>query len=186
MTLKTDQMEAFIKLFDGDEEAANKWLEENAEGRARAIADAGMVRREQGDDDNQVVTPEPATQNVNLDDSAVAAIARAIVESEGFTNLVNPLTERVAALEARMTEIGSSLETQGAEATEARKRMDARLQALEADEDAKRQTWLADLPAAKRNGGMNVTYRPRQKEQETPESMADVAAETNARSPIKY
>ena len=76
-------------------------------------------------------------------------------------------------------------ETQATRAVEGRPCTDAPLKDVEADDETKRQTWAADLPA-KQASGLAVTYRPRQKESTTPPTMAEIAQETLSRSPVQY
>lgn len=49
MTLNPKAREAFILLFDGDEEAAEKWLEENTDPTNRQISDEDLVARAKAD-----------------------------------------------------------------------------------------------------------------------------------------
>ncbi len=49
MSLNPEAREAFIKLFDGDEEAAEKWLEENTDPTNRQISDEELVARAKAD-----------------------------------------------------------------------------------------------------------------------------------------
>lgn len=195
--LQATQLEAFVKLFGGDETAAQTWLDENAATRAKKIREAGMITRdaeppaadpvaETPAADTTPETPAPAQAQTPLvlDEDAVGAIARAIVESDGFTALVNPLTERMTALEARVAELTAAQTT----ATEARTALDTRLRAVEATDAEKQKTWLADLPPAQRNG-VNVTFRPRQQTpavDPAPPTMSDIAAETLKRAPVGY
>lgn len=185
--LQANQMDAFVKLFNGDEAAANAWLEANAAERARKIADAGMITRDAAPVPE---TPAPETSSdpapLVLDEAAVGAIARAIVESEGFTALVNPLTERMTGLETRLNDLTAKLDGQTQAGETARAALETRLKAVEATDEEKRQTWLADLPAKR---GVNVTYRPRQVDA-TPDpaapTMSDIATETLKRAPVSY
>lgn len=191
--LGAKQLEEFVKLFDGDEAAAQAWLDEHAATRAQKIHEAGMITRDAeppaADPAPETPAPDaPAQAPLVLDEEAVGAIARAIVESDGFTALVNPLTERMTALEAKVAELTTQATTQATEATEARTRLETRLRALEATDAEKQKTWLADLPPAQRTG-VNVTYRPRaaQAPAEDPApTMSDIAAETLKRAPVGY
>lgn len=195
--LGAKQLEEFVKLFDGDEAAAQAWLDEHAATRAQKIHEAGMITRDAEPPAADPATPDPAPDAAAqtpaqaplvLDEEAVGAIARAIVESDGFTALVNPLTERMTALEAKVAELTTQATTQATEATEARTRLETRLRALEATDAEKQKTWLADLPPAQRTG-VNVTYRPRaaQAPAEDPApTMSDIAAETLKRAPVGY
>ena len=192
--LQATQLEAFVKLFGGDETAAQTWLDENAATRAKKIRESGMITRDAeppaAETPAEDATPAPAQAQTPLvlDEDAVGAIARAIVESDGFTALVNPLTERMTALEAKVSELTSQATTQATEAAEARTRLEARLRAVEATDAEKQKTWLADLPPAQRNG-VNVTFRPRAQapaEDPAPPNMSDIAAETLKRAPVGY
>lgn len=201
--LGDNQMQAFIKLFNGDEDAAKKWLEENAANRNRAIQDAGMITRDAGGNgagggdpapEPEPVEPtepvpdaEPVTPEVALDEAVITEVSRQAVEavmaSEVFQGVLTQnetLRAGQDAIQATLTELRALVEG-----------FDGRLKLFEATDEEKRARWQADLPAASR-AQVNVTYRPRQgaavNEPTAPviPNSGDVAAETLERIPVKY
>ena len=206
--LGDNQMQAFVKLFNGDEDAAKKWLEENAANRNRAIEDAGMITRDAGNGagggtpapEPEPVEPpaaseltepvpdaEPVTPEVALDEAVITEVSRQAVEavmaSEVFQGVLTQnetLRAGQDAIQATLTELRALVEG-----------FDGRLKLFEATDEEKRARWQADLPAASR-AQVNVTYRPRQgaavNEPTAPVILnsGDVAAETLERIPVKY
>lgn len=96
-----------------------------------------------------------------IDDAAVDAIVANMVQHEGFTSA---LAAALTPIMAELTGVGEALRSiQAAQEEQARQRTatDARLAALEQDDEAKRRTWAADV--SKRTvQKANVTYRPRE------------------------
>jgi predicted RNA-binding Zn-ribbon protein involved in translation (DUF1610 family) len=205
--LQGKAMDAFVKLFDGDEEEARSWLDVNADGLNRAIDEAGMVTRDaeteaepEADQEPQEqerdaepepepeaepepqereADPEPA--EVVLDDAAITAIVDAVLASGTFQMMaerLEALGESVDGAAERSMQAGRELENQIAEVIE-------RVADLERDDEEKQREWQADLP---RRRQLRVTHRPREandpkRQKEAADSLADAAEETLSAMP---
>ncbi|MHA2069974.1 MAG: hypothetical protein ACXABY_36885, partial [Candidatus Thorarchaeota archaeon] len=128
---------AFVELFDGDEDAAEAWLTENAEGLNRSIEEGNYIARETEDgasEDGE--TPDGAADAVSvgqelvvdLDESLVDEVVRQLEGSENFVVLVLP-------------------------------DLSSRITALEKDEQERKVEFLGTLPVTPR---VRASYRPRQ------------------------
>jgi len=172
--LQGKALEAFIKLWGGDEDKAKEWLEAHPDKMNRAIEDMGLQTRQAatpapeptatadpvaeaiGDPPSpaQPVPQAELTQAVEfvMGDAEVAEIARAVGETEGFVQLRNA----VDTLQTHINELTAGLAvlpTLGQQLAS----IETRLKALEQDEEQKRAAWVADLPQARK---VAVTYRP--------------------------
>lgn len=151
MSLQGKTWEAFVALWGGDEEKARQWLEANPQARNRAIAESGLITREEapeGEDEQ----PQPEPAEVVIDDDVIAAVARSVLESEAVTNLTTKLTEAEEQLVERaqaITELKTALE-----------KMAARLTKLEGKQQAAAQQVEDDTPE-KFKQQTRVVYRPR-------------------------
>jgi len=165
--------QALVTLF-GDEAKAEAFISE-VDDVNRAIAQRGLIARE----GNGEATPpapdvqpdatqpdaEPETREVELSDELVAAIA-ARVPAPATVDLT-PLRASLDALTAQFAE------------------MSVRLESLERSEDAKKQKWLADLPARAAAPQVKATYRPSEakKDADDKPDYAAVAEQSLARLP---
>ena len=180
--LSKAQKEAFIKLFDGDEEAAEEWLRQNVENRNRVIIEEGMIARNLSADEAVVREEETEEEEreleIELNDTLIdeiatrvgSALAPTLKRVDDVQTQVEALAQTLAALQETVTQLV------------------ARVEALEASEEERRQIWLEDLPARRR---LRVTYRPRQGDVTPPVSQNEETAEDNVmeileRIPIKY
>lgn len=176
------EFEAFAKLFQGDEDQARAWLESNVDPTNRAIAEDGLITRDDGEaegkpeaeapeaPEQEVEQPEVQEREIELDDAAVAEIARSV---EGL------FTERteaaLAPISEQLTELVEAVQTMATNQAD----IGERLEALEQDESDKQRKWVNDLP---RRSKLNITYRPREahrpeaEELEEQESLADKAS----------
>jgi cation transport regulator ChaB len=165
--LNEKQFEQFVKLFEGDEDKARKWLEENTDTRNRTILNEGMISRdntpdadatnEQEDvdtterdaDADPDTTEAPEGEEIDgeendfvfeLDEEATAAIAERVSTglTDTVTELLTPLQEAVTA------------------ATETIAAMAERITTLEESEQKRHQRWMEDIP----RGRLTVTHRP--------------------------
>jgi len=165
--------QALVTLF-GDEAKAEAFISE-VDDVNRAIAQRGLIARE----GNGEATPpapdvqpdatqpdaEPETREVELSDELVAAIA-ARVPAPATVDLT-PLQASLDALTAQFAEVS------------------VRLESLERSEDAKKQKWLADLPARAAAPQVKATYRPSVAKKTTDDKTdyAAVAEQSLARLP---
>lgn len=145
--------EAFVKLFNGDEEAAKGWLEGNVDATNRSIIEQGLVARSV---DEQVVepTPEPTKPTEIIIEQTVMDALLEQAETR-MAESTKPITENVATLAAAIESLVKrfqDLETTLADHSTS-------IEQLSKTDDQKRQVWQADLPA---RSTVNVTYRPRQ------------------------
>lgn len=249
MALTSRQMQAWVKLWGGDEEKARAWLEAHPDETNRAIAAQGLIARagesapaeaapaisasgaaanvtatnlttgqtvavnvatpeavinraepdEPEDDDSEDAADQPNGEDAPADDesaddetaaddeneretiideSVILAVADAVIASDTFVALAN----RVAMLETSSAERSRLTSGQQQRNENTFAALEARIDALEGDEQTKRQTWQADLP---RNASrQRVSFRPRADaptEGETADaSMASTAAQTLA------
>jgi hypothetical protein len=170
---------AFVKLFDGNEDAAKEWLEENAEATNRAIEQEDIITREGEPEVETEPTPEPEVETepmereVELDEEAVSALVDAVTSSEVFAGL----TTQLAQLQESLSALTSQVEQAIGETDEQFGTVRSRLEILEREDDEQRREWVEDLP---RNRVTRVTYRPsRANRPETvDESLEDVAQTT--------
>jgi len=174
MTLVGKSKEAFIKLFDGNEDEADRWLEEHAETRNRAIEDDDLITRA-GKEVTEVkeIEQEIVEQEI-VNELSDEDIARALGQSESMRQLVATIDSLVTQLEAN-EQAGLQRQKQ---LTDQLQKMADRLEALEADDEVKQREWLDNRP---RQSGNNVKYiiRPRIEraaEDEQKMSVADVMA----------
>lgn len=177
--LNDSQMAALAKLFGDDEDALSAFLDGNEEVNRAA---EGMIHRitEDGDDTDvaiEDVTTEDVTvdSSIELDDEAIGMIARAFAEQTGIDGNV---AETIVTMQTTINELKAQLNGM----TERNSRMEARLKALESDEDDKRRIWQEDLSG---KAATRVTYRPRQAhaEGDGEETSANIASRALANLP---
>lgn len=141
--------EAFLKLWNGDEEKAREWLDQNAGATNRAIETTGMITRQTEEQ------PEPEGEQVlTLDDTAVAALTDSVTRSELFTGLTEQLQQATEALVIA----GQQVET----LTRQVEALTVRVASLEQTDEQKRERWQQDLSRRVKNQATTVTYRPRE------------------------
>jgi hypothetical protein len=176
------QKEAFIKIFDDDEDAANAWLDEHAEARNRAIKEDGLVTRSGGDE----IEPdqgEALTREIEIvSELSNEDIARAMEQSGPIQQLVTTIEALASQLEVNET---ASQERQ-AQLTDQLQEITGRIEMLEADDADKQREWLTNQPR-RFNGNVRHIVRPREKRADNadePETSADVAARTLAAKKI--
>jgi hypothetical protein len=189
--------EALVKLFNGDEAAADKWLEDNVDAKNRMIAEEGMITREVADplEPIQEATSDPLPPvtlveppTLELDDAALEAIAAKMIERQAAQVAdLNALKTTVSALEARvkaLEDIQAKPDTNPPATTQMVTMLEKRIAFLELDEEAKKKVWLEDAPP---KPTIRVTHRARTDEPivEKPVTMADIAAETLEKMGIK-
>lgn len=175
MSMVGNAWEAFLKLWEDagaedPEEAARRWLEENADERNRAIEAEGLITRDgdgaEGDDPEPETSgeaegdpegePEEVPTEVVLDDEAVDAIVGRMIASGEFVSLA----EAVDAMRGELSQAINDVRSLRQRVDEVDAGMDKRLVRLERDDDDKRREWQADLPARSQT---HVTYRPRER-----------------------
>lgn len=180
MALDKRQKEAFVKLFDGNEDEADAWLDEHAEARNRAIQEEGMITRDDGEPEEEVQEVILPEVEVELDDED---IARALEQSEPIQQLITGLQELTTAIEGdrqesqqRQSELATTLEG-----------LVTRIEALEADDATKQREWQQNQPR-RFQAPVKHIIRPRvaraAEEEEESESFADKAAQTLANKKI--
>lgn len=176
--------QALVTLF-GDEAKADEFIS-GVDDVNRAIAQRGLIAREGNSEakppatepapdaassgadaqpETEQAQPEPETREVELSDELVAAIA-ARVPAPATVDLT-PLQASLDALTAQFAEVS------------------VRLESLERSEDAKKQKWLADLPARAAAPQVKATYRPSVAKKTTDDKTdyAAVAEQSLARLP---
>jgi hypothetical protein len=163
MSLAGKAWDAWLKLWQDNEEEARQWLEANPNARNRAIEVAGVITRQEDDGDEEgdpipveaeteAPTDEQPEQEVAIDEEVIEQLTQRVMEAD-FTMA---MIERLEALE-------SALEKEKADKVEMAKTISnqaGRIEALEADEGQKRQQWQEDLPARAKQQ-KRVVYRPR-------------------------
>lgn len=168
----------------GDEEF-KKFISEIAGTNERA---QGLIARAlEGDTEEtteevtEEVTEENAETTIEIDDESVKLIATEVVRQLGETALatvngaIEKLTKDVSKLTANVDALAG-----------VQRKVGARVEALEADDDAKRQTWLGDLPQKRQT--IAVTHRPRQERpvEDVLKTSDDVAEATLAGLPKPF
>ena len=146
MALEGREWEAFLRLWDGDEEKARQWLDSNPDARNRAIEENGMITREtdtEGDEKN----PE-----IVIDESVINEVSRSVLESEVIQDLSSTLEELKTQLGERVNEVK--------ELTRTVDDLNKRLAKLENEKSALEQQLENDTPA-KFKEKTRVVYRPR-------------------------
>lgn len=163
MSLFGKARDAFFKLFD-DEEAAEKWLEENPEARNRAIEAAGMITRNTEGGEGEA--PEANEPEPSEGEQPQAEESEVVVDDEVLDNLTKRVgaSDFILAIVERLEKVERELEkanTPDAELVKTVGNLTQRLEALETSESKKRQQWQDDLPA-RANGKTRIVYRPRE------------------------
>ena len=159
MSLAKDAWEAFLKLWQDDEEQAQQWLEDNPAARNRAIEVAGMITRkdEEAEEKQELDSPQEPEQpppELEIDDEVVGQVAQRMQETDFVATIVTRLVE-AETVQQKADDRASKLEEQFSEVVK-------RLTALEVDEESKLKQKLEDLPAKfKRKQSTRVVYRPR-------------------------
>lgn len=201
--------EALVKLFDGDEAAADKWLEENVDAKNRIIDEQHMITRTTDAPATEPVT-EPAAETVvtqeveppateqtiptiELDDALINEIVKQLMERQeggelqAIKDSIANLTDRVAALEKKVSGDGEEAPAEKPAGEGAVEELKQRLSDLEARFDKERnKSWFEDLPI---KSTLRVTHRPREGAETAdnpapepkPQTYADVADATLAR-----
>lgn len=146
--------EALIALFKGDEEAVEPFVEKT-DVTNRAIEDDELIARDadaDADTDDTDDQEDDDDMELVLDDAALDVIVGKVAE------ILEPITGQIADLQGAVADLGRAIETSTDEARAGCDVLNERLEALERDENDKRQEWLQDLP---RKRQVAVTYRPR-------------------------
>jgi len=178
---------ALVELV-GDEDKAKEFAE-LVDGTNRSIEEENLITREGDEAETEDrsgesdVQEQEQEQEIEMDEETMEAI------SNRFNGLIEsalePLVERVAALEESVKAVAGSVEAMSSETSAAFESTNERLGALERDDDEKRDEWQRDLP---RRPVTKVSYRPRQvksgqdRDQAKP-SMADAAEATLSNLP---
>lgn len=152
---------AFVKLFDGDEDKARGWLEENVDPANRQIEEREMITREVEPEAEPPAEPETESIQpvIELDDSALAAIVERMAESEVIASLNERIDSLMASVEALAKSAEGLQRSVTAQLKTAGEHKD-RLEALERDEADKQDGWIKDLPVRVTMPGQRVTHRP--------------------------
>jgi hypothetical protein len=144
MSLQGKMWEAFVALWGDDEEKARQWLEANPQARNRAIEQAGLITRQEGE-------AEPS-QDIEIDDEVIAAVAQAVVDGEAVKALATKLTEAESQLTQRAKEVSDLNATIAG--------LVIRLEKLEGKQATTDRQIEDDTPAKLREK-TRVVYRPR-------------------------
>jgi flagellar motility protein MotE (MotC chaperone) len=196
--LEGKAFEAFVKLFDDNEDQARSWLESNVDETNRTIEAEGAITRSQpgastraadgiseADQDAestevpQSETPqvEPVERVVELDDEAISALVERVTGSDTFGDLsasIETIGQEIAALTEQLGVLKAKLDEDYETTGE-------RIKALERTDEEKEREWMEDIP---RRETVRVTHRPREmNDPNRPDSMADTAAATLANTP---
>lgn len=159
-----------VKLLNGDEDLARK-VSEMATQVNNQITDKNMIARqtETTDDETNAKTEETTSKDENtpldIDETLVAEIARAVVELPDFKALLPQLPEDLVSRSA-LDEVVQSV-------TQLGETVVSRLDTLEALNVAAVQQWQADQPRNNKgvpqaSGGRKARFRPR--EQRNPDN----------------
>jgi hypothetical protein len=194
------EKDALIKLFGGDEEKANSWLEANVDEINRSIVDSGQIARSTETEEGEVETPEATVvaegdEVVETPDPVVETVSEASeIEIDDAT--MDLIVERVASsgkisemLASSMREFKEALDQTASDLTEFRaswikrtKDLDQEIADLKEAAEDKVSRMVEDLP---RSAVIRATYRPSRQVpeadgEEKPKSLAQVAEATLA------
>jgi hypothetical protein len=183
MALVGKQKDAFVKLFDDNEDEANEWLDEHAEARNRAIEQDGLITRS---DNSEVETEAETESETETEDQETEVVyelsdedaAQVLEKSETIQQLVTA----VEALASQFETIEMASQQRQKQLTDQLQEMIGRLEAVEADDEAKQREWLQNQPR-RFNGKTKHIIRPRvsrSSDSEESESSAVVVTETMA------
>ncbi len=202
MSLKDEEQEALLELFDGDEKQVKDWLKNNVSPINRSIADKKQINRadtEEETSEEEETTEEETTEGetteeetleeesaegenseglvLEFTDEMAEEVAGTVVKSSGFTEFQTDIRQAVSDLGEQITTlVGTVTELQASSVTRAKE-----VRELQKKESDKKKKWLEDLP---RNTQRTVTlHRPSlNAETESPEkqSMQATAEETLA------
>lgn len=201
LRMRPNVKEKLLELTDGDETLVEEF-EAKVDSTNREIDERELITREgkedppvepkvePGDEDededddtetgeSQDPPVEPKVDqaallpfDVEIDDEAVERIADVAVKSEHITSALKVRDDKIDALQATLDAMSEKLDS----LTD----LPDRVEALELDEDEKRETWLEDQPNKKET--TKVTYRPREEKKngngKDEPSMQDLANET--------
>lgn len=154
----TKQWDAFLKLFEGDEAAADTWLAEHADELNREI-------QERSENDGLIVRNIPPAE----------APGEQAPQTGPLPEVIQRLVDGYREMTGGITEIAEQLP----DMAEAIARLDERLNALEAAAAERARQWQLDLPAAWQRPKLAATVRPRDVDAgEEPPTSSDVAGDT--------
>lgn len=196
--LSQRQMNAFVKLFDTEDEA-KQWLEQNAATRNKVILETGMITRAKRELEEMIAAtpeatpvPEIAEVPAPTDDAVLDSIADRVIQrmdivstitpalTTAITNAVTPIGESITGLVGRVEALEKRFEVTTDETTKSISQALNRLSSVEKTDTQKKREWLSDMPEVLRP---EVTHRPR----ETRDTERLVSAEeTLKRVPAKY
>lgn len=172
--------DAFLKLFSGDEDAANKWLGENPGAATRAVADGAVARDDTPPEDPPAQEPPPVEREVVVDDELVGIIADQVLVKLGEDD--GPLAQIATTLE----ELARKMEGASTEAERVVRETEERFAALELTDEKRTDIIRQDMP---RRELIMPKYRPRiahdkKKDNGTPD-LAAQAEDTLSRLPLR-
>jgi hypothetical protein len=187
MALKGKQKDAFVKLFDDNEDEANQWLDEHAEARNRAIEQDGLITRSDSSEVETETETESETETETEDQETEVVYelsdedaAQVLEKSETIQQLVAAVEALAERLEAN--EVASQQRQK--QLTDQLQEMTGRLEVVETDDETKQREWLDNQPR-RFNGRARHIIRPRVSRSndsgnEEPETSAVVVTETMA------
>lgn len=172
--------DAFLELFSGDEDAANKWLDENPGAATRAVADGAVARDDTPPEDPPTQETPPVEREVGVDDELVGIIADQVLVRLGEDD--GPLAQIATTLE----ELARKMEGASTEAERVVRETEERFAALELTDGERTDIIRQDMP---RRELIMPKYRPRiahdkKKDNGTPD-LAAQAEDTLSRLPLR-
>lgn len=171
--LNSKQMEAFLKIFEGDEDAANKWLEENAATRNRQIEEQNLITRDKKEENKEVdeKVVEDVKPEVVIDDTVIDEIvSRVSGQNQQMTEALTKLNEAIDGI----NQMTGGLTDEITQLKADNQKLRATVDILKAEYDQRVTVRNQDKTTETR-----VVYKPRQTEQQEEEpqkSYAKVAA----------
>lgn len=177
--LKSKQFDAFVLLFNGDEDKAREWLEDNADSRNRMITEEGKIARSTDPESEDPEVERDAVEEESESPEEVEAEVDADAETEDedededteefvleldeaatgaiAERVADALGENFSTIEQTIATIAETVET----VTTQMEELSERIAAVEADDAQRHTTWIEDLPRTNR---LPVTFRPRNQE----------------------
>lgn len=174
--LNSKQLEAFYQIFEGDEDAANKWLEENAATRNRQIEQQNLITRDTKEENKEVnENQENVKPEVVIDDTVINEIVNRVSgQNQETENALVEMKEEMKSANQVMSELSELVNRLKSD----NEKLQATLDILKAEYDQRVAIRNSDKTTETR-----IVYKPRQTEQQEEEPKKSFAKIAAARLP---
>ena len=165
--MRDDILNVLRKLFKGDEEKIEQFAQLVDEVNERA-SDPGMIARAEETADQTAQVEAEEVQAVEIDDAVLDQLVQRSVEA-----MRAELEQQEQVTETSVAELRAALQELQTRMSD----LEERIAKLEQDEETKMAERIADL-GRRQQRSVQVTYRPRQQEDNGVVSLADIAQRT--------